>query len=66
MAIFVAQISAGEGQDWTVFCGGWRIDIFDCVCGWVTAESLRGLDPWKVEVKCGLLVIIAEIVKNFW
>ena len=41
LAIFVAQISAGEGQDLTDFCGRWKIDIFDCVCGWVTAKSLR-------------------------
>ena len=27
-----AQISAGEGQDWTDFGVRWKIDIFDCVC----------------------------------
>ena len=45
LAIFVAQVSAGEGQDWTDFCGRWKIDIFDSVCGWVSAESLMLLDP---------------------
>ena len=55
-----------RGSELTGFGGRWKIDIFSCVCEWVTAESVKGLDPWTAEVKYGLLVIIVGFSLRFY